>query len=122
MVASLCRAPEARLEPPLTGHAARGERQDLEARLRDFLAALAADPIAAGVHVGERPIDLFQLSTTAATTSSSWVIDAMPNGSLTTSRRWSSSRDDRVLDEMALLSASRFVSNSRLLARIAGLR
>jgi hypothetical protein len=53
---------EARLDPALTRHAACGERQDLQARLRDLLAAVAADTIPPGVDVGERAINLLQLA------------------------------------------------------------
>src|SRR5439155_11872821 len=54
-------APEARLEPSLAADAARGEGENLETRLRDFLAALAADAVPAGVDVGESAIDRLHL-------------------------------------------------------------
>src|SRR5882724_824381 len=51
-------------QPRLARHAARGERQNLEACLRGLLAALPADAVAARVDVGEGAIDLFQLART----------------------------------------------------------
>src|SRR5882762_10080800 len=62
MVGMLCGASEALFQPRLARHAACGERQNLEACLRDLLAALPADAVAARVDVREGTIDLFQLA------------------------------------------------------------
>src|SRR5438105_15333313 len=55
-------ASEACLEAALAGDTARGKRKNLEARLWDVFAALAADAIPAGVDVGESAIDLLDLA------------------------------------------------------------
>src|SRR3989475_12129212 len=60
-VGGLCRTSETLFQPRLARYAACGEGQNLEARLRDLLAALPADAVAARVHVREAAIALFQL-------------------------------------------------------------
>src|SRR5439155_20399697 len=60
-VGGLCRTSETLFQPRLARYAACGEGQNLEARLRDLLAALPADAVAARFHVREGAIDLFQL-------------------------------------------------------------
>src|SRR5437899_3294541 len=60
-VGGLCRTSETLFQPRLARYAACGEGQNLEARLRDLLAALPADAVAARIHVREGAIDLFQL-------------------------------------------------------------
>src|SRR5437867_11284712 len=57
-------------------------------------------------------------STTAAAISSSCVSEALPYGSLASSRKWSVSRLESMLEWMATFNADRLRSSSRLMLRI----